>query len=326
MQKLSLENILSGMESVPYLEQYNYIMKLIEAICIKPIKASPKNGKKPALFSQYWSLESTNEYAEIEQELLYKLNAEIKIDYYQKHLNIYAKERLGVLLLSEFLSKHSELLKVKVSYNERCMQIWGYEKYLAKEAGKTLLKHCGLDLSFLNCYSTAEPFSYFSLHRDTPQKLLIIENKDTFFSMRKALLAGKQTLFGENISTLIYGAGKRILSSFQEFAISAEPYMLAEGNEFLYFGDLDYEGIGIYEKLAQLFTEQGKIVPYVAAYKLMLAKSTQVPRLPVTKEQQNKQLEGIFWHFFDQKTIDNMQSLLQKERYIPQEILNIKDF
>lgn len=144
--------------------------------------------------------------------------------------------------------------------------------------------------------------------------------------MRKALLAGKQTLFGENISTLIYGAGKRILSSFQEFAISAEPYMLAEGNEFLYFGDLDYEGIGIYEKLAQLFTEQGKIVPYVAAYKLMLAKSTQVPRLPVTKEQQNKQLEGIFWHFFDQKTIDNMQSLLQKERYIPQEILNIKDF
>lgn len=42
--------------------------------------------------------------------------------------------------------------------------------------------HCGLELAELNCYSTAEPFAYFTSTRAVPQKLLIIENKDTFLA------------------------------------------------------------------------------------------------------------------------------------------------
>ena len=117
--------------------------------------------------------------------------------------------------------------------------------------------------------------------------------------MRRHILAGNSTIFGEEFGTLIYGAGKRVISSFQQFALSAEPYILDENNEFVYFGDLDYEGIGIYENLATCFQEQAKLKPFVAAYAKMLTKSRELPQLPTTKEGQNRQLEGFFFNYFE---------------------------
>ena len=65
--------------------------------------------------------------------------------------------------------------------------------------------------------------------------------------MRNYLLNGHTEIFGAEIGTLIYGAGKGIIRSFQDFDLCAEPYMKHPKNTIYYFGDLDYEGIGIYE-------------------------------------------------------------------------------
>ncbi|WP_417145021.1 Wadjet anti-phage system protein JetD domain-containing protein, partial [Phascolarctobacterium succinatutens] len=250
-----MEEVLGSKINAEYSEQHAYIMELVDSGRIKPVLASKKNGKKPALYREYWKLEQKQDYSALKQELLFNLASQIDITYYQHNLQTYDKERKDVLLLSSFLQNSATLLTKQVSYNERSFQIWQKEKFLLQGAGKKILSHCSLELAQLNCYSTAEPFAYFASTRAVPQKLLIIENKDTFFSMRKHLLAGNSQLLGENISTIIYGAGKRVVSYFQEFNASAEPYMLAEGNELLYFGDLDYEGIGIYEKLAASFAE-----------------------------------------------------------------------
>lgn len=43
-------------------------------------------------------------------------------------------------------------------------------------------------------------------------------------------------------------------------------------NTIYYFGDLDYEGIGIYENLAEKFRSRWKILPFVPAYQAMLGK------------------------------------------------------
>ena len=102
--------------------------------------------------------------------------------------------------------------------------------------------------------------------------------------------------------------------------------MLDENNEFVYFGDLDYEGIGIYENLATCFQEQAKLKPFVAAYAKMLTKSRELPQLPTTKEGQNRQLEGFFFNDFDGVTQDGMRELLEHNLYIPQEILTILDY
>lgn len=326
MKRQSLEAILGEMNSGPYLEQYEYIKGLLDAGRIKPVKSSGKNGKKPALYLEYWLIDEQVDYSNLEQELLFEMDLGINIDYYMHNLPVYDKDREAVRQLHDFLYKHKPLLQTKVSYNERSLQIWGFEKFLSQSKGKTILKHCGLDLAFLNCYSTTEPFAYFTFTRKTPQKLLIIENKDTFFSMRRHLLDGHATILGEKIGTLIYGAGKRVISSFQQFALSAEPYMLHENNEFLYFGDLDYEGIGIYENLAACFKEQAAIKPFVAAYALMLTKSKSIAKLPTTKEGQNRQMEGFFFDYFDGATQEDMRKLLEQNLYIPQEILTVLDY
>lgn len=306
-KRRTLEEILGSKINAEYSEQHAYIMELVGSGRIKPVLASKKNGKKPPLYREYWELEEEQDYSALKQELLFNLTPQINITYYQNNLEAYDKERKDVLSLSSFLQNSAALLTKQVSYNERSFQIWQREKFLLQGAGKKILKHCGLELAELNCYSTCEPFSYFALTRQTPQKILIIENKDTFFSMRKHLLAGNELLFGEKISSLIYGAGKRVISCFQEFAISAEPYMLDAENELLYFGDFDYEGIGIYEKLAEGFGEQGSIKPFIPAYLEMRQKSKGYPMLPTTKEEHNRNLQGSFFNYFSAEVQKKMQ-------------------
>ena len=326
MKRRTLGQLLGDKINAEYGEQCAYILSLLNEGKIKPVRTAGKNGKKPALYLEYWLLEEAKDYLELKQELLYKLASQIDITYYMHNLAAYAKERQDILQLSSFLQNSASLLTREASYNERSFQIWGREKFLLKGEGKKILKHCGLSLEYLHCYSTCEPFAYFALTRQTPQKILIIENKDTFFSMRRHLLAGNELLFSEQISTLIYGAGKRVISCFQEFAVSAEPYMLAAGNELLYFGDFDYEGIGIYETLAEGFAEQGSIKPFIPAYLAMLQKSKGYPMLPTTKEEQNRNLQGSFFNYFSAEEQKEMQNILRQDLYIPQEILTLLDF
>ena len=74
--------------------------------------------------------------------------------------------------------------------------------------------------------------------------------------------------------------------------------MQAEGNQIFYFGDLDYEGIGIYENLAELFNEEWKIIPFMAGYEKLLDKAVKAVSIPETKERQNRNIKNIFFSYF----------------------------
>ena len=287
---------------------------------------SPGNGKKPALLTQYWIVEKKPDYSEWKDELLYRTDPHIQVDYYMRHLDVYDQDRRYVRRLSEYLQRNGGMPGNLISRNERSFEIWGEEKFLTVGAGRTILNRCKIDESALNTYSTAEPFAYFASHRTTPQKILILENKDPFFGMRRHLLEGNREILGETIGTLIYGAGKRVVSSFREFEISAEPYMKDAGNELLYFGDMDYEGILIYESLEEAFSDSGVIRPFVPAYLAMLNKGDRAQTLPQSKEHQNQNNNGSFFSNFDEHTLSRMKNILESGRYIPQEILNTEDY
>ena len=260
----------------------------------------------------------------------YEITPLISVDYYRAHLDIYEKDRQWVLLLNDFLKNKKESLNYPESLNERSFEIWRREKFLSKEQGKKILKRCGLNEEFLNVYRTTEPLAYYSHTRVVPQNLLILENKDTFYSMRRHLLEGNDKILGVTVGTLVYGAGKGILRSFQDFDFCVEPYMKAGENRIYYFGDLDYEGIGIYESLAELFVERWEIVPFLPAYEAMMEKAAsmdkmQWDRLPDTKTGQNRNNRGLFFSYFDKQQTEKMKDILEKDKYIPQEILNISD-
>ena len=77
MKRISLDDLLHTRQDLDYQEQYEYIMKLLEKGQIKPVKASKSNGKKPALYREYWMVEEQKDYSNYKDsrnDLLYRRN------------------------------------------------------------------------------------------------------------------------------------------------------------------------------------------------------------------------------------------------------------
>ncbi len=322
--KISLDELQALYGIKDYTNLVNLVNTLTEEGHLSPIKSSKSNGKKPPLFNRYHIIKKQEDVSKLTEELLYQLNPMLKNDYYLKNIEVYKSDRPYVRLLNDFFQNHKESLQNAVSYNERSFEIWGREKFLLREGGIRILKNVGLSEDDLNVYPTTEPLAYYSKYKTTPQKILILENKDTFYSMRKHLLDGNTTILGVDFGTLIYGSGKSIYKSFSDFTFCVEPYLSDETNEILYFGDLDYEGIIIYETLQECFQEKIIVKPFCLAYEVMLIKA-KAYELPFMKEGQNRNIGSSFFAYFNKEIQEQMKLILKENRYIPQEILQIVD-
>lgn len=346
MKKLSYEQVISGKRFDSYSKEAEYIFSLIDKGRIKPIISSAKNGKHPALYTRYWLLEEEKEYTELIDELRNFVSSMIDIDYYLKHIKVYEKEREYVLGLSDYLNGNKEDLSIKISENERSFAIWGKEKFLS---GKTydgisavdILKHCGIKKDYLNTYRTAEPLAYYSCNKDVPQSILILENLDPFYSIRRLMLEGNNNICGILFGTLVYGGGKRVVRAFEDFAISAEPYMQDYRNHLFYVGDLDYEGIGIYESLVKKVKEKSVLMPEkdfadnnpteriikpcIEIYNRMIDKVCDIEKLPVMKNQNVIDITEFIGALTEVRR-EKLKTILERGRYIPQEILSVTDY
>lgn len=319
-------------EMQKYLAMEDYIIFAAEVLrlqkddIISPVKSSGINGKNPPLYNRYNILEQKRDYSDFEDELKHKTSYKLNCEYYLKHLEQYEHDRCFVQKLSDFLNNKNRLLDIPVSENERSFQIWQREKYLKSEGGKKLLNNLSFPLENLNIYPTTEPLAYFSTHKNTPQKILILENMDTFYTLRKYLIDGNSEIFGENIATVIYGRGKDIWKTFNDFKVCMEAYLLNPDNEILYLGDIDYEGIFIYQQLKDNFMDSFCIYPFVSAYCYMLDKAANDKMdLPLSKPGQNKNIDETFFSHFDGSYVLKMKDLLVSGKYIPQEIISLGD-
>lgn len=328
MKKITLEEIEKKYKIDDYAKLRDKVMSLIDNKKIKPLLASGVNGKKPALYKAYWIIEEQVDNSEYIEELSYSYSPCISTDYYLAHLKEYKEDRQWVLKLNDYMLHHRKELEEPHSMNERSFAIWHREKFLKEEQGKKILKRCGIGIEVLNIYETTEPLAYYVHIKDTPQNMLIVENKDTFYSMRRRLMFSSNEIMGIEIGTLIYGAGKSVFRSFKDFNLCVEPHMKDKSNSLYYFGDMDYEGILIYEKFAEAFKNDGEIVPFCPAYKRMieLALGIGIEQLPGMKEAQNSNISGSFFRYFSEDLAKIMQEILEVGKYIPQEILSEKDF
>lgn len=320
------------LEMQKYLSIYDYklfadtVMGLQEEEVISPVNSSKLNGKNPPLYNRYNIHQEKRDYSYYEDELKHRLNYQLNTNYYIKHMEQYEEDREYIIKLSNFLNKDSALLDIQVSENERSFQIWSREKYLKSEGGKRLLSNLEISTDRLNIYPTTEPLAYYSVHKNTPQNILILENKDTFYTIRQYLIKGNTGIFGEDIATVMYGRGKDIWKTFKDFSLCMEPYLICRENDILYLGDIDYEGILIYEQLYKSFRESFLVKPFVQAYYYMVDKYIKNNIiLPVSKEGQNKNIEDIFLNSFSEEYRTKIMDILLAGRYIPQEIINLGD-
>ena len=296
---------------------------------------------------------------------LISLHPIMKKEYYLKNIEQYFKDREHILKLHDYFSnsERCKSLKYRYTLNERSFEIFNDEKYLSLY-GETLLKKLGIDFDTLNCYKTYEAFFYIDYgigekndciknaciknnnnnndgntynnhninseingividNNNNEYNALIVENKDTFMSIAKLLNRKKGFLIGgKRINLLIYGEGKKIISSFK---FMDEIIREKTIDNIYYFGDIDYEGIGIFLALknnCHLKSDYAmiyNIVPHVALYKQLVDKTESPPTL--RSNQEEIPIED-FLDYFDDYYKYKISEILKGRKYIPQEALS----
>lgn len=323
--KITLDELQQIYKIDNYEELNILVLNLIKDEKIKIVKASGTNGKKPALYNRYTVLKEKEDNTKYFEEIDYRIIPELDVSYFRRNIDKYKENREYILKLSDFLINNRELLHKRISQKERSYEIWQEEKYL-QDKGLTLLKKLGMDVEKLNYYETNEPLAYYSITKEVPQNIIIIENMDTFYTMRKHLMDKGSDILGKNIGTVIYGKGKGIQKSIKDFELVVDKNVSDTRNRILYFGDLDFEGIMIYEGLEELIKEKYNIKPFIEGYKKMIDKALDNSYdLQPAKEKQNKNIKGQFLEHFNEEYKEKILKILNHGLYIPQEILNIGD-
>lgn len=315
---ISLDELEKLINTIDYNDTYSAVSALVEKGTIKPIKkTNGTNGLIPPLFVKYRICRPAEQDEFLNEEIMH-LNGDLNISFYLSHPKKYREQRDIIYPLSEFLKKHKELLDMCVSKNERAYQIWRYEKQLDSASVRSVLAFNGLN-NKLNYYNTPEPFFYFSpesiLHRE--QTVLIIENKDTWYTLREIMReAAPIEIFGHNIDGILYGEGKKVNrpQALDEFCESELRHIC----DFLYFGDLDFEGISIFQEL-KVGNPQHKIDLFAELYAFMLDKYPLSVLSKAKRAQSRPGAMDVFMSYFKSDCAAAINELLDNGFYIPQE-------
>lgn len=312
------------------LEYFPIIKNLTMQGLIKPVISSGVNGSNPALYKKYQIIEPNTDYSGLIDEIKFSLYPSFGKDYYIKNPDKYYQDKEYITSLSNFFYNEKDELDVPASVNERSYQIFKDEKFLSgdtKSVAKSILKNLNIRLNDLNVYMTPESLLYYTAHREWPT-YLIIENKDTWYTLKKLLKAGKDTFHGIKIGTVVFGEGNKLLNSNIDYlAELLEINQIPKQVEFLYLGDVDYKGIEIFLNFKQLYSNYN-IQPFKQFYSDMIDLYTNSNRLMKERNKTNKNIQMLpeFLSYFSLETHDKINNILNARCYVPQEILTYKYF
>jgi hypothetical protein len=300
---------------------------LIQLGVISPVKASGLNGRQPPLYEKYRLVKKKDTLDQAtRQKLLTQYHPQINMTHYLTHGQDYQVDKPYLQKLDSFLKQYQDFaFWPLITANERSFQIFHNEKWLLSKHGHLFCQRTGLSLAALRCYQTSEPFFYYpvSIPRGTEEiKVLIVENKDTFFSLKGLFQQGIYTWADYVFSLLIYGEGRKIQKSFRFYEELREyqNYQAA----FYYFGDLDPEGIRIWYDLQK---EYGlAIKPFTLFYQVLFEKYGQkAPSLSAGKkagQRYSKKAIRAFSTYFEQNLATGIRQMLVEKKYLPQEGLH----
>lgn len=306
-----------------YEEMAETIRCYVEEGFLLPVKSSGLNGRRPALYNKYKILKPEKDHRE-SFEKIKLLHGRFDHQYYLTHPEQYERILEEIEALSSFLWSRSEELLEPMSINERSFSIFGKEKLLKSIENQfsSYFRMQGFSFEDLHTYPTPEPFFEY-IHPSLKEgQILIVENKDTWYTLRKIMREeNKPVVFGIPVKVLLYGEGKKITRQSGRLREYMEEVLGEHQNDFYYFGDLDYEGISIYQEAKEKNPEVN-VKLLLKAYEAMLEEKLQ-KAYPETRDHRTPRadLEGFLANFSEEHQKKILQ-ILEKGRYIPQEILN----
>lgn len=297
---------------------------LVHKGLLVPVKSAGSNGRIPPLYNKYRVLKPKEDFTGY-FESIRQLYPALNIPGYLGKPELYGKHRDIVDGLSRYLWYSAELLKEPMSRKERSFSVWGKEKLLDNHFAlvQEVLNYNGFTGSFLNYYDTPEPFFEYVHARAKRGCVLILENKDTWFTFRKVMRdTGRNVVAGTPVDVLLYGEGNKIS---KRGALAQYSDGMLEGTnrpgQFLYFGDLDREGIRLFFR-AREANPGLDLRPCADLYLLMLslAENIELPRSPDERDVPVPLTE--FAALLGIEEAGSLVDLFANGRYIPQEIVN----
>jgi hypothetical protein len=277
------------------------------------------------LFNKYRILKPREDYTRDLQSIR-QLNPVLNISGYLQKPDLFRKHQEVVEGLSRYLWYSAVLLNEPMSRKERSFSIWGREKLLDQNLTlvNEILKSNGLGLNYLNYYDTPEPFFEYIHAGPALMTVLILENKDTWFTFRKLMQeTNLNTVAGTSIDVLLYGEGNKIAKqgALEEYNAGMLQGKVGPARRFLYLGDLDLEGIRLFFRAREV-NPSLDIKPFSKLYQLMLklAEGRELPESP-DKRGVEAPLE-VFASMLGLNQADDQLAFLKEGRYIPQEIVN----
>ena len=182
-----------------------------------------------------------------------------------------------------------------------------------------MLERIGITADTLAFYDTPEYcFNDYIPDRKAQMTLLICENKDIWFNIRRMMFENNATnIFDTHIDGVVYGCGNKVsgmdaLTSYTEFIGSEVKY--------LYWGDIDRAGLNIYLSAVRA-NPNINIKLFVRAYEEML-RLAQTKNIPDSDDERNRieDYSQIFG-FVDQNLRTLIEQSIQNNKRIPQEII-----
>lgn len=301
------------------------VCELVNEGMLRPVKASKWNGKNPSLYNSYQWVAPSPELDPLRKaKLLTFYHPELQTKHYLQHIDQYNQDEWYIQRIDQFFKdqegKTSSVPSMTV--NERSFELFQDEKWLMSSHGKEVLGKLNVTWEKLRCYPTYEPFFYYRRGVDShgPTKnALIVENKDTFFSLKSLFQAGYYSWNDTSFDLLIYGEGHKIEKSFA-FFWELEEYRDCN-MQFYYFGDLDPEGIAIWHQLRIRY--EVTIEPFAFFYSTLVQKyGPKAPQRP-RAQRCSEGAKSTFLSYFPMDDRLLIEDILTQNQYLPQEGLHI---
>ncbi|MFN7252464.1 MAG: Wadjet anti-phage system protein JetD domain-containing protein [Anaerobacillus sp.] len=305
---------LSNLEQLlmPFVQSYEefatLVLRLEDEGNLLEVKAKKRTSRKPSLAYQYRIIKHllTEDYHKEIQRYRQSLHPAINLDnYYSKDPAIWKHDLSLILKIDQYL-KQNGLPSEQVPAPERSYELVGDEKWIVEQGGKELLERLQL-FHLLQIIPVSEPLM-FAINQKNFQEdhqfHLIVENKTTYQGLLPAL---KDTAF----STLVYGSGKAIINSIEQFSIQ---FPIIAEHHFLYFGDIDREGVSIWASL----NKKQQIALALPFYKACISKKEAKGK---ENQRENEQALEQFLMFFSNTDQEKIRNLLKNGYYYPQETL-----
>lgn len=309
---------LSELENVmrPYVSSYeefsNRIILLEQNNILVEVKAKGRTTRIPSLALQYRIDKNILKDAHftVLQQARRQLHPSINLDfYYSKDSTVWINDQPYIEKINDYISHHGHP-KTYVPSPERSLELVGNEKWISELGGKEVLERIGL-FSKMKIIPFSEPLMLAinpSYIRNKSQAHLIVENKTTYQALLTALI---ETSF----STLIFGSGKSVIKSIEQFPMQ---YPVNANHYFFYFGDIDREGTLIWHLLE---AKQPTILA-MPFYRACLAKD---PLSGKESQKLNEEALSSFLQSFLAEEQFKIDELLRDGMYYPQERLKSEE-